>query len=284
MKKYTNIGELLIDFREYTNLSQADLAALLDIDARTVQRWEKNITLVKPEKEVELVEATYLPRQLVRNLNSTEPIPTYFDFKLRKYSLSALDKGLPSFKDIKNRIVLEPERLHTIQAPDELDKILRYVRHQYHPNYHLKSAFVEQAIRLLPDINLFLADVSGYYAGHSLIFSLTREAFEQICKREMALSDLSSEHLTNYLQEKKPHFLAYSVTADSNDGVYFLLSKIFDFFEKLPQDEHRYGTFTSRYDSVAQNQEINLKPVWEESLKNETTKQVDTYRFYEGLI
>jgi transcriptional regulator with XRE-family HTH domain len=284
MKKYTNISELLIDFREYTNLSQTEFAALLDIDVRTVQRWEKNITLVKPEKEVELVEATYLPRQLVRNLNSTEPIPTYFDFKLRKYSLSDLDRGLPSFKDIKNRAVIEPERLHTIQLPEELEKILPYVNHQYHSDFHLNPAFLEQAIRLLPEINLFLADVSGYYAGHSLIFSLKQEAYAQIRNREMPLSDLKAEHLCNFRQEKKPHFLAYSVSADSNDGVYYLLSKIFDFFEKLPQKEHRYATFTSRYDSIEQNQEINLKLVWEESRYNEITKQEDTYRFYEGLI
>ena len=91
MKKYNSIGELLADFRKLNKISQAEFASRLNVDIRTVQRWENGTTLIKSEKEDEIVKETILPYQLVRNLNAVVPIPTFYDFSLRKYSLSAAD-------------------------------------------------------------------------------------------------------------------------------------------------------------------------------------------------
>ena len=41
MKKYKSLGELLIDYRKENELSQFDFAAQVNVDVRTVQRWEK---------------------------------------------------------------------------------------------------------------------------------------------------------------------------------------------------------------------------------------------------
>jgi len=38
MKKYYSLGELLVDSREAHHLSQTDVAAVLDVDVRTVAR------------------------------------------------------------------------------------------------------------------------------------------------------------------------------------------------------------------------------------------------------
>ncbi len=51
MKKYLTIGALLIDYRKENQLSQLDLSSEINVDVRTVQRWEKDITLIKPDKE-----------------------------------------------------------------------------------------------------------------------------------------------------------------------------------------------------------------------------------------
>ena len=83
MKKYSTIGELLIDYRKINQQSQADFAASLNVDIRTVQRWENGSTLIKPDKEEDIVNETLLPYQLVRNLNANVPISTYYDFSLR---------------------------------------------------------------------------------------------------------------------------------------------------------------------------------------------------------
>ena len=84
MKKYNTIGELLIDYRSINRLSQAEFSAKLNVDIRTIQRWENNATLIKPEKEEDIVMETLLPYQLVRNLNASVPIPTFYDFRIRK--------------------------------------------------------------------------------------------------------------------------------------------------------------------------------------------------------
>ena len=63
MKKYSSIGELLIDYRTLNNISQIDLASKFDLDIRTIQRWEKNITLLKADKEEEMVDITFIPYQ-----------------------------------------------------------------------------------------------------------------------------------------------------------------------------------------------------------------------------
>jgi transcriptional regulator with XRE-family HTH domain len=80
MKQYFSIGALLIDYRHDRDLSQLDLSSLINVDIRTIQRWEKDITLIKPDKEKEIAEATLLPYQLIRNLNAAVPIPTYYDY------------------------------------------------------------------------------------------------------------------------------------------------------------------------------------------------------------
>ena len=41
---------ILIDYRTLNNISQIELASKFDLDIRTIQRWEKNITLLKADK------------------------------------------------------------------------------------------------------------------------------------------------------------------------------------------------------------------------------------------
>ena len=58
MKKYCSFGELLVDYRIYSGLSQAEFASKIDVDIRTVQRWESDQTLIKPEKEEAIIDVT----------------------------------------------------------------------------------------------------------------------------------------------------------------------------------------------------------------------------------
>ena len=55
MKIYNSIGDLFIDYRSFNKLSQSDFAHIINVDLRTVQRWEKNLTLIKSEKEEDIV-------------------------------------------------------------------------------------------------------------------------------------------------------------------------------------------------------------------------------------
>ncbi len=64
MKKYSSLGQLLLDYRKVYAVSQIDLAAQFGVDIRTIIRWEKNETLLKPDKEEEMVDITFIPTRL----------------------------------------------------------------------------------------------------------------------------------------------------------------------------------------------------------------------------
>ena len=121
MKQSQTIGQLLMDFRKENKVSQLDFAATVQVDIRTVQRWEKDETLIKPEKEHEIARFTLLPYQLIRNLNTTVPIPTYYDFRIRKYSLSELSNELPDADWFKERINDFSKRVRTIDVDRDME-------------------------------------------------------------------------------------------------------------------------------------------------------------------
>ena len=53
MKKYNSLSEFIIDYRTYKDLTQLDLSAMLDVDTRTISRWEKGDSRIHPDKEEE---------------------------------------------------------------------------------------------------------------------------------------------------------------------------------------------------------------------------------------
>lgn len=67
MIKYHAIGELLNSFRSCNELTQFDFVSMIDIAMRTAQRWEKNHTLIKPQKIKSIVLETLIPYQLINS-------------------------------------------------------------------------------------------------------------------------------------------------------------------------------------------------------------------------
>jgi len=67
MKKYSSIGELLIDYRTLNNISQIELASKFDLDIRTIQRWEKNTPLLKEVRKGERVNTTFILNKVIQN-------------------------------------------------------------------------------------------------------------------------------------------------------------------------------------------------------------------------
>ena len=148
MKKYTSLGELLIDYRKINNISQTNLAANLNIDVRTVQRWEKNETLIKSEKEKDIVLETLLPYQLIRNLNAAIPISTFYDFRLRKYSLTKLNNELPDADWLKARIKDFTSRISIIESELDIDHIIKDIQLQKHSPKLIDRKLIREAVKL----------------------------------------------------------------------------------------------------------------------------------------
>ena len=280
MKKYHSLGELLTGYREVFGISQVDLAAMVDVDVRTVQRWERDDTLVKPEKEVDLVEATFLPHQLVRNLNSTTPIPTYYDFDLRKYSLSSMDKELPDAGWIRDKIHFPSERVRTLHPEPDLENVMRYLTYREQDGRLLRKAVIREAIRILPALNLYITDETGFYSGHALVLPLKEESCRRLREREITPDRLTMEDLTDYRHSDHPFFFSYSIAADNNDNVYLLLGAILRFLKRLNEKEYTWCAITDRYDTYYMHTVVGLQVVWED--KEHLSHFGAPFRFVEG--
>ncbi len=281
MRKYEGIGELLIDFCKVNKMSQAELASKFDVDTRTVQRWENGITLIKPEKEEDLVNETLLPYQLIRNLNASKPIPTFYDFSLRKYSLTQLSNRLPQASLIKANIDMATKRIRTNIFERDIEYIIKYM--QFHKTVS-KSLIkvIEESVKLLPEMNLIITDDSGYYSGHSLIFPIKKDTYEKLKTRKVAEAELTVDDLINYKTLSNPVFYAFDITADSYDNIFYLINQLFRFVRDLPTQNYLYCATSFRNDSFDLNKQVGLKIIWEEKKRlNEYGLEIAP-RFQEG--
>ncbi len=282
MKKYTSLGELLTDYRKIKNISQSDLAVNLNVDTRTVQRWETNKTLIKSEKEKDIVLETLLPYQLIRNLNAVVPIETFYDFRLRKYSLTPLTNELPNASWLSERINEFTDRISTIEKEIDLNHIIRDIQLQKHSPKIIDRRLIQEAIKLLPELNLIITDKSGYYAGHSFVFPINSSTFEKLKNKEISEEELKISDLVNYKSKENPIFYNYDITADCNDNVFYLAHHYLRFFLKLQNKNYTFCSFTIRHDSFKLNEQLGLELVWEDKKEQEIRNLDAPPRFYVG--
>ncbi len=264
MKKYTSLGQLLIDYRKINTISRADFAANIDVDIRTVQRWENNETLIKAEKEIVLVHETLLPYQLIRNLNSTIPISTCYDFRIRKYSLNELSRELPNASWFKERINIKTHRIRKINFDKDIDYIMRFMKFQKSSENIIHKQIIKEAIKLLPELNFIITDDSGYYAGHTIVLPLILESYKKLKKRVINENQLTVGDLVNYKTLAEPVFHEYDVSADCNDNIYFIVAAIFRFFKNFSNKNYIYSAYTTRHDSIEVTKILGLKVIWED--------------------
>ena len=284
MKKYTSLGDLLIDYRKENELSQAEFASQMNVDVRTVQRWEKDETLIKPEKEKELADDTLLPYQLIRNLNATSPIPTYYDFRIRKYSLTRLNNALPDADWFKERMGELSERIRCIEPENDIEILRRDLKTQKYREDPLRLNLLKRASDFLPELNLIIMDQFGNYSGHSIFFPISDLCYRKLVRREIRPDQIRAEDLVNFRNRERPVFLNYDITADCNDNIFFLAHQILAFFLELPMDDYIFCSYTSRYDSFKVNEQMKMELVWEEPVETDALGLEYHPRFYEGNL
>lgn len=171
MKRYNNLGELLIDYRKHRNLSQLDFAAMMDVDSRTVIRWEKNESLIKVEKEKILTEIFKIPHQVIRNLNTDKPISILFDFVRWTYASSSLLAYIKNSKDFEWNIQLETQNIHQLTKNEDFE-FIDYIHNNQSNCRPLHLNVIKSAAKLLPELNLVYYGNSGFHAGHTSILPL----------------------------------------------------------------------------------------------------------------
>lgn len=281
MKKYFSIGTLLIDYRLDRNLSQMDLSSMINVDIRTIQRWEKDITLIKPDKEKEIAEATLLPYQLIRNLNATMPIPTFYDFRIRKYSLTELNNDLPHALWLKDRVRGFSTRIRTIEILSDMDVLRKDLLLQKNNEEPISRNVLSRAIDLLPELNLIIMDDFGNYSGHCITLPLSLETYDQLKNKKISEKDINLSHLVTYKNMEKPVFFNYDITADCNDNIFYLAHEYLSFFKGLGSD-YEYCSHTMRYDSYKINEQLGLNLLWEDPIQLDGLNLEYHPRFYTG--
>jgi len=283
MKKYSSLGELITDYRELNQLSQTDLASKFDLDVRTVLRWEKNETLLKPEKEEQMAAITFIPHQVLRNLNTPHPISTYYDFEIRKYSLSPVSNELPEAEWIKDKIDVASNKIRQIETDNDIDNIIRYTLLQKDSLKTINKNLIKEAIKLFPELNLIVTDELGNYAGHSLYFPLNTTTYHKIKEQKLMENNLTIRDLVNYKTQSPPVFYCHSITADCNENFFFIIGTVLKFYRDYFLDkDYIYALITSRYDSYDMSEDLGIKLVWEDIIQQEKLNLKAPPRLLEG--
>jgi len=281
MKKYTSLGDLLIDFRKINNLSQLDLSAQFEVDIRTIIRWEKNETLLKPDKEEEMVDITFIPYQVIRNLNAPVSIPVFYDFDIRKYSLNKISNEFPDANWVKSKMNTLSDRLRTISHDMEIKDIIRSSLIHKHISKPIRKELIMKATGILPELNLILFDSSGYYSGHSVFLPLKRSVYNRIKDRSLQEEDLTVQDFIGNKNEINPVYYAYDVNADCNDNAFLIVGAIMKYFKELSCD-YTYASYTSRHDTYNVNDQLGTTLVWEDKTKQGELKSKAPPRLYEA--
>ncbi len=281
MKKYNSIGKLFIDFRIFRKMSQTEFATKINVDIRTIQRWERNETLVKQEKEKEIVNVTLFPYQLIRNLNALTPIPTYYDFRINKYAITKNNIELPEASWFKSQLGNSTKRVRRFDFELDFDPILKYLNfHKDVPKNIVQV--IRESINILPEMNLIITDELGFYSGHTLIFPIKQKTFENLKSKKILENEITLSDLTNYKTLDQIIFYGYDITADCNDNMFYIVNHVLRFLRNLPNQNYIYCSTALRFDSYKLVDNLGLKIVWEEEKEKNNLGLEFSRRFQEG--
>ena len=265
MKKYHTLGEFLVDFRKHRGLTQIDFAAMIDVDVRTVIRWEKNESLIKIEKEKLLIENLGIPHQVIRNLNTEQPIPVYFDFKRWLYSLTLLSSMVKHSKEFIADEEYHTTRIETI-ADDKDFEFISYIQKNQKNCAPLPPDVLKTATRLLPELNLVIREQSGYHGGHVSVFPLKFEVYEKIRDRKMTENELKVNDLAQFKDENPKVCYFYSIYSNSLDNTYYLVNRMLTYFKKQLSDNYIFAGITFQKLKVQRFREMGMQVIWEKTL------------------
>ncbi|PQB04183.1 helix-turn-helix domain-containing protein [Aureitalea marina] len=262
MKKYPDLGTLLLDYRKAHDMTQIDLAAMLDVDSRTVARWERNVTLVHPEKEKFLVQQLSIPHQVIHNLNSERPIAVFYDIERRMYSHSIMGSLIKDANWFKNEIEVEEDRLTTFSSREDADFVHRVkALHTHLPGLDIR--ILQEAANRLPELNLMLDDQSGFYAGQIAVLPLRMSSYLELRDRKRTEEELRVGDLSMNPSEGTV-FYFYSLYADSMVSAFYLMSRFFGYFRKMKFNDYTISGIVYREHTAHLWRQTGMKILWQD--------------------
>ncbi len=263
MKKYNSLSELISDYREAKNLTQLDLAARLNVDVKTIGRWENGLSLIKPDKEDDVMEALFLPHQVIHNLNSEHPISIYYDIETRTYSFSLLGSKMVDSEMFRSNLPVEEERIHPLSDEDDVEFINAIQANRSHLK-PLGSDLILMASKTLPELNMILFDQAGFYAGHTTFLPLNENALEKLRNKEIGEYQITSGDIENDPNANPKIFYFYSLYGDSITNLYYLISRVLRYFKMSEFENYIIAGMTYHPEGIKAHREMGLKVIWEE--------------------
>jgi len=115
---------------------------------------------------------TFIPYQAIHNLNAVVPMPVYYDFKIRKYSLSGISKELPDADWFLKKMDASSPRVRAIKTAEDVENVVKYHRFLYDAEKPVKNSLILKAVRKFPELNLIMLMQQDIMRGIAL-FSLS---------------------------------------------------------------------------------------------------------------
>ena len=276
MKKYTSIGDLIKDYRELNGLAQDDIAAMLNVDLRTVKRWENNESWLKNDREMLFAKKSGIPLQVIRNLNCETPIPVWYDVKRRAYTLSEASFKLHNAAWYQSPKTFNSEKCHVISSDKDIQFISDIQKFNNYP-YQLKPELIKTAAKALPELNVILEDNSGLYNGHIVVLPLKYETYFKIRKGEMAENEIDIKDLDLKKQSTPLVLYYYSIYADSPDNTHYIMAHLLNYFKQKRFKDYIFAGISNSIQEIKIKllREMGLKTIWEEPItKNSSEKML----------
>ena len=268
MKRYNNLSEILIDYRGHKGIAQIDLAGILDVDVRTVSRWEKGVSLIKPDKEKAFAEILFIPYMVLRHLNSENPLPVYYNFNERIYSLNAIGKKIVDSSVFKIDLPADDQEVSVPGKEEDYSFVNRIVEAKGKVPY-ASEFMLKKAVSLLPELNLILFDQAGTYAGCMAVLPLKQKVYEKIKNNELNETVITARDLVDNVEREPFVYFYYVLYADSFGSTYYLTRHL---FSQLQNNSHKQDSIFAGV-SCTDNQirlltDMGLKQYREEPLQD----------------
>lgn len=268
MKRYSSLSELIADYREQFDMTQVDLASKLNVDVRTISRWEKNESLIKTDKEDDFVNALFIPHQVIHNLNSEHPITIFYDLETRTYSMSLIGTQIVNTELFKSAFPVEEEHIHELDIASDYD-FIKGIHAMRTNEKTIDLKVIKKSAEKLPDLNLVIFDQAGFYAGHSVFIPLKYETYKKIREDELDESEIALNDLGSGDENDPDVYYFYSLYADSIAHSYYLASRILRFFKVHQLSNYIVAGYAYRENALEMHREMGLRKIREEKQNNE---------------
>lgn len=263
MDKFVSLPQLVVGYRNHRNFTQLDLAAILDVDVRTVIRWEKGETILKQEVEDKFVTLLRIPYQVIHNLNSTTPIPIYYDLLNRLYASSAAEINIPNAEWFKMDFEKEDQLIRAINPEEDIEVIdaIQEVRDRKRP---ISSEILKLSIEAVPELNLIFHDHSGYYAGHLVVLRMKYSSYVEFRAKSRDIQTLHDGDIDLFSNQLDPTvYFFYVHYADSLSNTYYLMNRMLQYFDGKHSENYIFAAMERRDIAINLFSEMGLKRVWD---------------------